>query len=50
MDDGLKTLFALYKSTGWDEVSVSKDEISFAKEEGYLFDYPEYETHADTLK
>lgn len=50
MDDGLKILFALYKSTRWDEVNVSENEIVLAKENGYLFDYPEYETHSDTLK
>lgn len=47
MDDGLKTLFDLYKR--WDEVSVSEERITRAKEKGYIFDYPEYETHADTL-
>lgn len=50
MDDGVKTLFALYKSLNWDELNVSEDEIALAKEKGYLFDYPEYETHEDTLK
>ena len=50
MDDGLKTLFALYKSTSWDEVNISEDEMAVAKEQGYLFDYPEYETHSDMLQ
>lgn len=50
MDNGLKTLFALYKSTNWDEVNISEDEIAVAKEQGYLFDYPEYETHSDMLQ
>lgn len=50
MDEGLKTLFALYKSTNWDEVNISEDEMSVAKEQGYLFDYPEYETHSDMLQ
>lgn len=50
MDDGLKTLFALYKSTSWDEMNVSEYQMTLAKENGYLFDYPEYETHSDTLK
>ena len=26
-----------------------KDEIIIAKEQGYLFDYPKYETHEETL-
>jgi len=50
MDGGLKTLFALYKSTNWDEVDISEDKMFVAKEQGYLFDYPEYETHSDMLQ
>lgn len=34
----------------WSKINVSEAEISFAKDTGYLFDYPEYETHSDTLK
>jgi len=49
MDDGLKTLFALNNRPSWDEESISEKEISLAKEKGFLFDYPEYETHSDTL-
>jgi len=49
MDDGLKILFALYNNIGRGAKSVSEDEISFAKEKGYLFDYPEYESHSDTI-
>ena len=49
MDEGLKTLLALYKGMPWERVSVSEEEIALAKEQGYLFDYPEYETHSDTL-
>ena len=50
MDDGLKTLFALYKSPIWVEGDISEDEMDIAKEQGYLFDYPEYETHSDMLQ
>ena len=46
MDDGLKTLFALYR----DGSSVSPEEIARAKEQGYLFDYPQYQTHEDALR
>ena len=35
MDDGVKTIFVLYKSLNWDEVNVSEDEIALAKEKGY---------------
>lgn len=50
MDEGLKTLFALFKRAAWDEASVSEGEISIAKEKGYLFDYPAFETHSDSLR
>ena len=50
MDEGLKTLFALYKGTNWDEVNISEDEMAIAKEQGYLFDYPTYETHSNMLQ
>lgn len=50
MNDELKTLFSLYKSINCDEMNISNDELTNAKEKGYLFDYPKYETHADTLK
>ena len=50
MDDGLKTLFALYKNTGLNEMNVSENEIAIAKEQGYMFDYPKYETHSDMLQ
>lgn len=50
MDEGLKTLFALYKSLNFNEVNISDDEITIAKAQGYMFDYPVYETHADMLK
>lgn len=50
MDEGLKTLFALYKSVNCAEVNISEDEMTIAKEQGYLFDYPKYETHSDMLQ
>lgn len=49
MDKGLKVLFAMYKGKPSDEVKVSAEELALAKEEGYLFDYPKYESHSDTL-
>ena len=50
MDEGLKTLFALYKNISLDEMNISENELAIAKEQGYLFDYPKYETHADMLQ
>jgi hypothetical protein len=50
MDDGLKTLFALYKSPIRVEGDISEDEMDIAKEQGYLFDYPAYETHSNMLQ
>ena len=50
MDEGLKTLFALYKSPHLNELNVSEDEMSVAKEQGYLFDYPKYGAHSDMLQ
>ena len=49
MDKGLKTLLALYKNRPRDEIGIPEDEIALAKEQGYLFDYPEYESHSDTF-
>ena len=50
MDKGQKVLFAMYKGTLFDEVKVSAEDLALAKAEGYLFDYPKYESHADTLE
>ncbi len=50
MEEGLKTLFALYKNANCGEVNISENEMIIAKEQGYLFDYPEYETHCDMLQ
>lgn len=49
MEEGLKTLLALYQGTGRGGGSVSKEAIALAKEQGYYFDYPAYETHATAL-
>lgn len=50
MDESRKTLFAWYKSVHCDGVGISKEEMAVAREKGYLFDYPKYETHSDTLQ
>ncbi len=49
MEEGLKTLFALYKGTNWSEINISEEALSAAKRQGYLFDYPRYESHSETL-
>lgn len=49
MDDGLKVLFAIYKNVGRDTADISEDEMLLAKKQGYLFDYPEYETHSEMI-
>ena len=49
MDDGKKILFAMYKETDWSKTGVSEEEFEAAKRQGYLFDYPEYESHSDSL-
>ena len=49
MEPGLKTLFTLIESYG-DDLNISEEELYLAKEKGYIFDYPKYESHSDTLK
>ena len=49
MEEGLKSLFALYKGTNWSEINISQEELTAAKRQGYLFDYPEFESHSETL-
>ena len=48
MNKGLKILLALYDPSK-DEESFSEEDFSLAKDEGYLFDYPEFETHSESL-
>ncbi len=50
MEEGLKSLFALYKGTNWSENNITQEELTVAKRQGYLFDYPEFESHSDSLK
>ena len=49
MDDGLKTLFALYKGTNWGDNNISEEEIAVAKSQGYLFDDPKFVSHSESL-
>ena len=39
----------MYKGKPSDEVMISAEDLALAKAEGYLFDYPKQESHADTL-
>ena len=50
MDKGLKILFNTYWGTGgWKPGTISKEDFSLAKEEGYMFDYPSVASHDETL-
>lgn len=49
MKEGLKSLFALYKGTNWIETNITEEELAVAKRQGYLFDYPKFETHSESL-
>lgn len=51
MDKGLKILKKIYDSTyNWQDYHCTDEEFEIAKQEGYMFDYPEYMSHEDTLK
>ena len=50
MNEGLKTLFAFHQRVrGFGDSVITEEMIENAKIEGYLFDYPSYESHSDTL-
>ena len=50
MDKGLKILLKAYwSSNGWKDGTISKEDFEIAKQEGYMFDYPSYETHDEAL-
>lgn len=51
IDKGLDILFETYWSrNGWKDGTISKEDFDYAKNEGYMFDYPIYESHSNTLK
>ncbi len=51
MKDGLKILLSTYwSSVGWKDGTISKEDFECAKKEGFMFDYPSYETHEQTLE
>lgn len=51
INKGLNILFNTYWSTnGWKDGTISKEDFEYAKNEGYMFDYPTYETHDNSLK
>ena len=51
MDKNLKILFSrFWNSIGWTDGVVSDEDFIKAKEAGYMFDYPEIISHAETLK
>lgn len=51
IDKGLDILLKTYwASNAWKDGTISKDDLEYAKNTGYMFDYPIYETHDNTLK
>lgn len=51
MKNGLDILLTTYwSSKGWKDGTISKENFEYAKKEGFMFDYPSYETHEQTLK
>ncbi len=50
MQDGLKILLETYwSSNGWRYKALLSEEFELAKQEGYMFDYPKYISHDETL-
>lgn len=51
MDKGLKILYDTYwNSKGWKDGTVSYEEFTEAKKEGYMFEYPQSISHRETLE
>ena len=50
MKDGLKILFdTFWSNKGWKKATNSKEDFRFAKEQGYMFDYPKTLSHEEAL-
>lgn len=51
MDKGLKILYDTYwNSIGWKDGHISNEDFITAKEEGYMFEYPQSISHTETLE
>lgn len=50
LDKGLDILFNIYCPKNSENGSITQEDIDYAKENGYMFDYPTYESHDNTLK
>lgn len=51
MKKGLEILLNTYwDSKGWKDGAISKEDFAIAKNEGFMFDYPEYISHDESLK
>ena len=51
MNKGLKILLNTYwSSQGWKDGSISDEDFDIAKNEGYMFNYPDYAPHDEVLK
>lgn len=50
MENGRNILIKTYwSSNGWKDGTISKDNFEIAKNEGFMFDYPDYTTHDETI-
>ena len=52
MEKGRSILLKAYWSsqTGWKSGAVTEEDFSVAKNEGFMFEYPEFESHDESLK
>ena len=51
MKNGLKILLNTYwNSKGWKDGTISKEDFEVAKKEGFMFDYPKYISHDESLQ
>lgn len=51
MKKGLEILLNTYwDSKGWKDGTISEEDFEIAKEEGFMFDYPQYISHDESLK
>lgn len=51
MKKGLEILLNTYwDSRGWKDGTISKEDLEIAKKDGFMFDYPKYISHDESLK
>ncbi|MBE6534863.1 MAG: hypothetical protein E7678_07885 [Ruminococcaceae bacterium] len=50
MDKGLSILLKTYwSSNGWKDGTISNEDFEIAKNQGFMFDYPDYTSHDETI-